>query len=242
MEITLECVEVRVADATTMPLHVARPAASENAVAGILVLQDAFGYNSCLQSIARRCCELGLTAVIPELYHRTGIGIGAEYDNPLSYEANRPHMRALTAQNMVNDVKAAHAWLVTENAIPPERVAAIGWCLGGRLAFLANAYLPLGAAISMYGGGIAPNLLHHAKTQHGRILMIWAGADKFLPPEERIAVSEALTEAQKPHDDVVFSDAQHGFFSPYAYHELAAGVSWSMTIEYLRATGVIVGR
>jgi carboxymethylenebutenolidase len=210
--------------------------------AGILILQDAFGYNSYLRGIAQRFTDLGFTAVVPEFYHRTGIGVGAEYDNPLSYEANRPHMRAVTAENMIADVQAAHAWMMSEGNLPPERAAAIGWCMGGRLAFLANAHLPLGAAISMYGGGIAPKHVADAATQHGRILMIWAGADTFVPAEERTAVADALTAAGKAHDQVVFSDAQHGFFAPFAYHPLAAAMSWSMSVEYLRTTGVLVRR
>jgi len=224
-----------------MQLHVSHPAATAGVLpAGILILQDAFGYNSYLRGIAQRFVALGLTAVVPEFYHRTGTGVGAEYDNPLSYEANRPHMRAITAANTIADVTAAHAWMIAEERLPPERIAAIGWCMGGRLAFLANAHLPLGAAISMYGGGIAPDHLHHARTQHGRILMIWGGSDTFVAPEERAAVAGALTQAAKPHDQVVFSDAQHGFFAPFAYHPLAAAVAWSMSVEYLRATGVLV--
>jgi carboxymethylenebutenolidase len=208
--------------------------------AGILILQDAFGYNSYLRDIAARFAGLGLTAVVPEFYHRTGIGVGAEYGNPQSYEANRPHMREITAENMIADVQAAHAWMLSAEKLPAERIAAVGWCMGGRLAFLANALLPLGAAISMYGGGIAPQHVHRAQTQHGRILMIWGGSDRFVPSEERMAVADALTAAGKVHDQVLFSDAEHGFFSPFAYHPLAAAVSWSMSAEYLRETGVLV--
>jgi carboxymethylenebutenolidase len=208
--------------------------------AGILILQDAFGYNSYLRELATRFAGLGLTAIVPEFYHRTGTGVGAEYDNPLSYEANRPHMRAITAENMIADVCAAHAWMLDAEDLPPERIAAVGWCMGGRLAFLANAHLPLGAAISMYGGGIAPQHVHQAQTQHGRILMIWGGADRFVPAEERNAVADALNAAGKAHDQVVFSDAEHGFFAPFAFHPLAAAVSWSMTAEFLRSTGVLV--
>jgi len=139
------------------------------------------------------------------------------------------------------DVRAAYAPLV-EAGIPPERIAVIGWCRGGQGAFYANAHLPFGAAISMYGNRIAPDLLPHARTQHGRILMIWAGIDPLVPAAGRRAVADALTAAGKPHDQAVFSDAEHGFFAPFSYHELAARVSWSMSIEFLRATGVLVRR
>jgi dienelactone hydrolase len=72
--------------------------------------------------------------------------------------------------------------------------------------------------------------------------MIWAGTDPFVSADERRAIADALTAANKPHDCAVFSDAEHGFFAPFSYHELAARVSWSMSIEFLRATGVLVRR
>lgn len=227
--------------ASDTPLHVAPPSlAAEHLPAGILVLQDAFGYNSYLESIARRFNALGFTTVIPELFHRTG-GVGIEYDDPRGMEAVRSHMRALDVENVLLDVRAGYERLIADG-IPPERIAAIGWCRGGQGAFFANAHLPLGAAISMYGNRIAPDLLEAAQTQAGRILMIWAGNDPFVSADERRAIADALTAANKPHDQAIFSDAEHGFFAPFSYHELAARVSWSMSIEFLRATGVLVRR
>jgi carboxymethylenebutenolidase len=224
------------------PLHrFDPPAAAEHLPAGLIVLQDAFGYNRYLQSVAQRFADLGFTTVVPELFHRSG-GVGIEFDDPRGMAANREHMRALNVENVLLDVQAAYALLTSEAGVPPERIAVIGWCRGGQGAFFANAHLPLGAAISMYGNRIAPDLLEHAKTQHGRILMIWGGADSYIPTEERRAVADALTAAGKAHDDVVFSEAEHGFFSPHAYHEVAARVAWSTAVEFLRATGVLVRR
>ncbi len=222
------------------PLHVfTPPPIADYLTAGLIVLQDAFGYNRYLESVAQRFADLGFLTVVPELFHRTG-GVGVEFDDPRGFEANREHMRALQVENVLLDVKHAYAWLLAQDACPAERVAVIGWCRGGQGAFYANAHLPLGAAISMYGNRIAPDLLEHAKTQHGRILTIWGGADTYIPTEERRAVVDALSTAGKAHDDVVFSDAGHGFFSPHAYHEGAARMSWSVSIEFLRATGVLV--
>jgi carboxymethylenebutenolidase len=224
------------------PLHVFRPPDSaEHLPAGLIVLQDAFGYNTYLQGIARRFAELGFIAVVPELFHHSG-GVGIEFEDPRGMEANREHMRALNVENVLLDVRAAYALLTAEEGVPPERIAVIGWCRGGQGAFYANAHLPLAAAISMYGNRIAPDLLEHAKTEHGRILMIWGGADSYIPIGERRAVADALSAAGKAHDDVVFSGADHGFFSPHAYHDVAARVAWSMSVEFLRVTGVLVRR
>ncbi len=112
-------------------------------------------------------------------------------------DAVREHMRALDPANVLEDVRAAYAWLLSDGGIPAERVAAIGWCRGGQGAFFANAHLPLRAAISMYGNRIAPDLLPFARTQAGRLLMIWAGVDPLVSPEERRAVADALTAANQ---------------------------------------------
>lgn len=235
-----ERIALAVSDGSTLPVHVvAPPAETGHLPAGILILQDAFGSNSYLHGIARRFGDLGFTAVVPELFHRSG-GVGIDYDDPRGMDANREHMRALRVENVLLDVRAAYAWL--SSAVAPERIAAIGWCRGGQGAFFANAHLPLRAAISMYGNRIAPDLLEHAATQHGRILMIWAGDDGYIPVAERRAVEDALTAAGKAHDEAVFSGADHGFFAPSAYHEVAARVAWSMSVEFLRATGVLVRR
>jgi carboxymethylenebutenolidase len=238
----LELVRVPGSGGTTVPLHIARPAPdAEHSPAGIIVLQDAYGYNTYLESTARRFSELGFTAVVPELFHHSG-GVGIEYDDARGMEANREHMRALNPENVLGDIRAAYACLIAAGTIPPERIAVIGWCRGGQGAFLANAHLPLGAAISMYGNRIAPDLLPLAAAQHARILMIWAGDDHYIPVAERRSIEDALTSAGKAHDQAVFSGAEHGFFAPSSYHALAAGVSWCMSVQFLRATGVLVRR
>ncbi len=229
----------------TPPLHIVRPdAGSEHLPAGIIVLQDAYGYNTYLEGTARRFGALRRFGFAgwPELFHPQRRRRASRVRRSAEFGSNREHMRALDPDNVLVDVRAAYAWLMAEGSVPPERVAVIGWCRGGQGAFYANAHLPLGAAISMYGNRIAPGLLAHAATQHGRILMIWAGNDHFVPPAERQAVADALTAAGKAHDQAVFSDAEHGFFAPFSYHEVAARVSWSMAVEFLRATGVLVGR
>jgi carboxymethylenebutenolidase len=232
---------VAVDDGTTMTVHIAPPAdVHDTPGPGLLLLQDAYGYNSYLQRVAERFAGLGLTVAVPELYHRTGNGVGLEYNDPAHpLETNRPHMRAMTSAGMVLDVQAAYACLASMNGVAPERIAALGFCHGGRLAFLANGHLPLRAAVSFYGNGITGDLLDRARTQSGRILMFWGGSDPRIPPDEYGAVATALTAAGKDHDQVFFSDADHGFFSPAAPAPIPARVAWAMVVEFFHATGVL---
>jgi carboxymethylenebutenolidase len=118
----------------------------------------------------------------------------------------------------------------------PDKIGAIGFCLGGRAAFIANATLPLGAAISFYGGGIAPDLLPLAGRQYGPLLMFWGGLDQHIPPAKSRAVADALTQAGKNHVHVEFSDADHGFFCDERrqYQPNAAKEAWGLCLAFLK--------
>lgn len=226
-----EKVMLAVEDGTTMTGWVARPKKAARTARGLLVFQEAFGVNDHIRDIAGRFAELGFTAIAPELYHRTNPG-------PLAYgdmESVRPHSGAMTPESIAADVKAAYQWLA-KNAEVGDNVACIGYCMGGRVSFIANATVPLKAAASYYGGSIAPALLPLAAKQHGRIMMFWGGLDKNIPPEQYRAVADALTAAGKEHNQVVFSYAEHGFFCNErpSYNADASRQAWALTQEFFR--------
>jgi carboxymethylenebutenolidase len=215
-----------------MHAHVARPAGG-GVHPGILVFLEAFGVNAHIREVANRLAQLGFAAIAPELFHRTGDGFEAAYGDR---EAIAPHMEALSNACIAEDAKAAHGWL--ERHADPLRTAAIGFCMGGRAAWIANAHLPLKAAISFYGGGIAPALLGDAGKQHAPLLMFWGGADAHIPAEQYRAVADALDTAGVEHEQVVFSKAGHGFFcdARESFHVGAAAQAWELVRAFLRYT------
>jgi carboxymethylenebutenolidase len=234
----MERVTLNIADGTTMEAAVARPASASRA--GLLVLQEAFGVNEHVRTVAERYAKhAGVVAIAPELFHRTAPpGFEASYGD---YEQVRPHMTALTTQGLLADMRAAYGWLRDEAKIDPAHVAAVGYCMGGRCAYLANSELPLAAAVSYYGGGIAPGMLDRAAKQHGPLLMFWGGLDAHIPPEQYRAVADALTAAGKDHVQVVFSKADHGFNCDArpSYNESASREALSLVMEFLRVHGVL---
>lgn len=117
-------------------------------------VSGSFGVNAHLRDVAERFAREGYHTLAPELFHRTGPGFEGAYNN---FEAAMPHVRALKGHDLEADARAAYAWL-GENASATETpLACIGFCLGGRMSFLTNSVLPVEAAVSFYGGGIAPN-------------------------------------------------------------------------------------
>jgi carboxymethylenebutenolidase len=199
---------------------------------GILVLQEALGVNSQIRGVADRYAELGFVAVAPDLFHR--IKPGYEADTIVTEEV-MPLVQALTTEGLISDVTAAFEWITSEGKVSAVQTAAVGYCMGGRAAYLANSALPLGAAISYYGGRIAPTLLDRASTLHASQLFFWGGKDLGIPPEQHRAVIDALRVAKKEFVDVEFSECGHAFFNEQTdrYNAAAAHQSWAIGIAFL---------
>jgi len=229
--IRTEKVSLQVADGTSMNAYVAAPAEGAKAP-GLVVFQEAFGVNSHIRDVTERFAKQGYVAIAPEMFHRTGAGFEGAYNN---FPAVMPHMQALTPDGIIADARAAFDWLQKNPRVLPNATASVGFCMGGRCSFLANSAMPLKAAISFYGGGIAPALLPRAATQSAPILFFWGGLDSHIPKDQVRAVIDAMQEAKKPYVNVEFSDADHGFFCDArpSYKETAAKQAWELALKFL---------
>jgi carboxymethylenebutenolidase len=237
-EIRTEWAALQVADGTTMRAYVARPQNGRGrARAGLLVLPEAFGVNAHIRDVGERFACEGYHTLAPELFHRTAPGFEGAYNN---FAAVMPHVLALTEQGIEADVRSAYTWLREDLGASDTPIACIGFCMGGRAAFLTNSVLPVKAAVSFYGGGIAPNpmgpdLLSRTGDLHAPQLFFWGGLDKHIGPEQTQAVVEALRRAGKPFVNVEFSHADHGFFCDArpSYNPAAAQQAWALTRAFL---------
>jgi carboxymethylenebutenolidase len=226
-------VELEVADGTRMNAYVARPA-EDGKFPGMLVFQEAFGVNAHIRDITERMARRGFVAIAPEFFHRTAPGFEGSYTD---FPTVMPHMQAMTEEGQSNDIKAAYDWLRADQRVDAARIASIGFCMGGRMSFLANSIVPLKAAISFYGGGIAPALLPRTKNLTAPMLFFWGGLDKHIPQEQIRTVMEEMTKIEKDYVNVVISDADHGFFcdARISYNATASKMAWSLTLEFLAA-------
>ncbi|MGA8153247.1 MAG: dienelactone hydrolase family protein [Terriglobales bacterium] len=227
-----ERVTLYVSDDTQMAAYVARPDGREGHP-GIIVLQEAFGVNSHIRKVAERFAEQGYVAIAPELFHRTAPGFEGSYTD---FQSVMPHMRAMSVAGAEADLRATFDWLRGQKFVRGENVYSVGFCMGGRISFLANSILPLRAAASFYGGGIAPELVGRAGSLHGPMLLVWGLLDKHIGAEQRKAVTDALDSAGKTYARLEFSNADHGFFCDEraSYQAQAARQSWALLLEFLR--------
>jgi carboxymethylenebutenolidase len=207
---------------------------------GLIVGQEAFGVNAHIRDVTERFARQGYVAIAPELFHRTApAGFEGRYDD---FPSVMPHMQALRHPQMEADLRAAHAWLTANRSGSSSTISAVGFCMGGMVAFLAALTLPVASAISFYGGGIAPSaqrpgLLDRVGELHAPVLLIWGGRDKHLGPEIVRSVTNALRAADKNFVNVEFSDADHGFFCDArpSYNAVAAAEAWPLALAFLAA-------
>jgi carboxymethylenebutenolidase len=232
-EIASEKVTLEVGDGTQMEAYHAKPQGGGRRP-GLMILQEAFGVNAHVRDVADRFAREGFAALAPELFHRTAPGFDGRYDD---FPSAMKHLQAVTVEGLSADLTAAHAWLVERGGVAAGDVAAIGFCMGGRAAFLANAVLPLRAAVSFYGAGIAPSLLDRAAGLSGPILLVWGGLDKHIPPDQIAAVTAALRAAGKPFVNAEFSEADHAFFNDDrpSFHAASAAQAWALALQFLKS-------
>ncbi|MFD1468676.1 dienelactone hydrolase family protein [Hymenobacter caeli] len=222
-----------VGDGTTMQAYTAQPQDSAGPVPGIILLQEAFGVNSHIRSVADRLAQAGYAVVAPELFHRTAApGLEIAYSD---FPSAMPHYFAITNEGLTADLQAAHAWLTGQPGVAADKIGSIGFCLGGRVSFLANAVLPLAAGVSYYGGG-TEQIKDRAADLHAPHLFFWGGLDQHISKENIVEVTDAVDAAQKPYVNTVISYADHGFHCDErpSYNADAAREAWALTLAFFQ--------
>jgi carboxymethylenebutenolidase len=219
----------------TMPLYEVLPDAPPRGA--VIVIQEAFGVNDHIEDVTRRFATLGYHAVAPHLFHRTGAG-SFGYDD---FSLVMPQMAALTDQGLLSDVEATVDRL-HEAGWTDRQIGMVGFCMGGRVSFLAAGNLALGAAVGFYGGGIVngrtesmPSLLPLITSMRTPWLGLFGDADSGIPVEEVERLRDELNAGADVDTAIVrYPDAEHGFHCDArpSYQEAAATDGWARTLEW----------
>jgi len=225
-----EFVTLQVADGTEMDAYIAFPT-GDGSFPGIIVLQEAFGVNNHIRNIGERLCSQGYAVIAPDLFHRTAKRVEISYTD---FPAAAPHMKAISTEGLEADLKASYEWLQQQPSVLREKIASIGFCLGGRVSFIANTILPLAAAVSYYGGGMDA-LAARVADMHAAHLFFWGGKDTHIPQEKIDAIINAVKATGKDYVNTVISYADYGFNCDErsSYNAAAAKEAWAATLAFL---------
>lgn len=207
--------------------------------AGVIVCQEAFGVNDHIRDVTQRVAALGYVAAAPDLFHRLGVS-AVPYEDVATAKAL---LERVTNDDATADVAATADCLRQRSDVDRSRIAVVGFCFGGRVAFLAAcAGIGLRAAVSYYGGGIvtgAPGApIDRAPSLECPIQLVFGAADPMVDPAQVAAIRTALDGASVPVEIDVFEGATHGFACdarPGTFHAEAATEAWQRTTAFLAA-------
>jgi len=199
--------------------------------AGIVVLPDVRGLYRFYEELALRFAERGYTAIAVDYFGRSA-GVGSRDDEFPFMD----HVAQLDAEHPQMDTAAAVAALRARGV---DSVFTVGFCLGGRISWLAAASgHGLAGAVGFYGGPgdregwIGPTT--RASEITAPILALQAGDDQNITAELNAAFDEALTAAGVEHEVVTYDGAPHSFFDrKQEDFQEASEDAWRRTLEFV---------
>ena len=188
--------------------YVAEPAQTPRAA--IIVIQEIFGVN---EGIRRKCdhwVARGYLALAPDLFWRVEAGVELDPDIPEEFEEGLRLMGKFDQDQGIKDIEAT---IRAARARLPDggKVGCVGYCLGGRLAYMSAARTDVDASVGYYAVGI-DGLLHEKHAIAHPLMLHIAGEDHFVSAEVQRKMHEGLDD----HPKVVLHDypgEDHGFAS-----------------------------
>lgn len=203
---------------------------------GILLFQEIFGINDNMRGVADRLAAEGYVVLVPDVFWRIERRFERKGESGMGDAVAM--VGRLDRTKLPDDIRATHAHLLGM-AECTGKVGAMGFCLGGTLAFLAAATSQvdgrgIDAAVSYYGS--ATNDLLGMVDQIACPTMFHYGAkDPFIPEAKIVEVEGAI--AGRPHLSLHRYAAGHAFSNwdaPSMYDEAAASEAWDRTVAFFR--------
>jgi carboxymethylenebutenolidase len=218
-----EIVKLTASDGHQLDAYVARP--SGNPIAGLVVVQEIFGVNQHIRSVADGYAHDGFLAVAPALFDRVERNVELPYDGP---EAQRgvAIRQKLDIAKSVEDIDAALAYACQHTG---KKAGVIGFCFGGLLAWLSATRLHPDVAVGYYAGGIGN---FATETPHSPVQLHFGKLDTHIPAQQ-------VNKVQAAHPQVEihwYENAGHGFNCDMraSYNAEAAALARTRALAFLK--------
>jgi len=173
----------------------------------IVVIQEIFGVNAGIRRKCDRLAAEGYLALAPDLFWRIERGIELDPDVEPEFKRALELLGQFDQDQGVADIEATIRHARKELGVP--KVGVVGYCLGGRLAFMVAARTDADASVGYYAVGV-DNLLREKHAIAHPLMLHLACADHFVPP----LVQQAMHEGRDDHPKVTLHDypgEDHGF-------------------------------
>ena len=208
----------------------------------VLVFMEAYGVTGHIRGVCDRLAQAGFAGLAPDFFH----GEVIPYTDSQAAMAKVP---TLKDEVMLKEVSAGLDWLTAQDKVRDDALGVTGFCMGGRLTYLSNCRFPtrLKAAVSFYGGGIAPEApgpdrfgrtppLGETANMHAPLFLGYGAEDGGIPPAEHARVATALSTAKKRYALNVYPGAGHAFLCEERsnYAPAPAALAWRDMLDFLR--------
>ena len=218
-----EMVQLRAKDGHELDAYVVQPGVP--AKGGLVIVQEIHGVNAHIRAVADRYADDGFVVVAPALFDRIERGVELRGSGE-DMERAMDLLKSFDIEKGVDDVAAA---VQCERCFGNvKKIGVVGYCLGGTLAWLSAARLPIHAAVGYYGGRIAQYLGERPKVP---VMLHFGEQDQHIPQSEIDAIAKAY-----PEVSIYTYPAGHGFNrdgSP-GYSASCATRARARTLEFLR--------
>jgi carboxymethylenebutenolidase len=195
---------------------------------GLLLFQEIFGVNRHIRAVADQYAQAGYVVLAPDVFWAQArrVELGYEGDDR---EAAIRYMQGTQQDALISDIQAYASALRSRSEAVGKKIGAVGYCMGGRMAYFSAVHSGVDAAVCYYGGGIQNNLQHAANVR-GALQFHYGAKDSMIPPDAVDAVRAA-----HPTADVNVLDADHGFncWDRATFDARSARVALAYSLEFL---------
>jgi carboxymethylenebutenolidase len=223
--------EIKV-DGSSMRLYI-NPPDGNGPFPAVVLIQHQNGVDKFMEAMTERISAAGYFGVTPDLYHR---------DGPDCKDDGPTRRGRLRDREIISDVNATVDFLNRHRLVDAGRVGIVGFCLGGRVAYLMAAVNPsFKAAVSYYGGSIfmawgdGPAPFERTAEIHCPIQGHFGEVDKNPSLDDMRKLDAELTKHGKAHEFYSYPGANHAFMDPHhvgRYHAQADHLSWPRTLDF----------
>jgi carboxymethylenebutenolidase len=227
---TTSTIKITAADGGEFEAYLSVPASGKGP--GLVLLQEIFGINAYMRTMADHFAEEGYTVIVPDLFWRLQPGLDLGYCEE-DFQTAFGYYQKFDVDQSIKDIQDTINHVKT---LPQQvgKVGTLGYCLGGKLAFITAARTNVDCAISYYGVGIDENLDEVDKITCPMV-MHFAELDKFAPSTAVSAITKAC--ASNPELEIYeYPNVDHAFATPErdSYHKPSALIAYSRSISLLR--------